>query len=59
LIQVRFDKPVQIDKLRDVVATTGYEGGEIQQFGAPNEYLIKVEKIRETEFATSKLMEIL
>jgi len=59
LIQVRFDKPVQIDKLRDVVAATGYEGGEIQQFGAPNEYLIKVEKIRETEFATSKLMEIL
>jgi len=59
LIQVRFDKPVPIDELRDVVASTGYEGGEIQQFGAPNEYLIKVEKISETDFATSRLMDIL
>ena len=57
LIQVRFDKPVPIDRLREVVSATGYEGGEIQQFGAPNEYLIKVEKIRETSFATKKLVD--
>ena len=59
LIQVRFDEPVPISELRGVVAAAGYEGGEIQVFGDPNEYLIKIERISETELASSKLLDAL
>lgn len=59
LIQVRFDNPVIINELRDVVAGAGYSGAEIQNFGQPNEYLIKIEKISETGLASDKLMEAL
>ena len=59
LIQVRFDKAVPIDELRKVIDETGYHGGEIQQFGAHNEYLIKVKKINEADYAASKLVSVL
>jgi preprotein translocase subunit SecF len=59
LIQVRFDKPVPIGELRDVVANSGYSGGEIQAFGQPNEYIIKIERISETALASSKLLDAL
>lgn len=56
LVQVLFDKPVQIAELRSVVEGAGYSGGEIQSFGQPNEYLIKVEKTGETEVVSAALM---
>jgi preprotein translocase subunit SecF len=59
LIQARFDQPVPIQELRDVVDAAGYSGGEIQAFGEPNEYLIKVEKISESELASSNLLDAL
>jgi preprotein translocase subunit SecF len=59
ILQVRFDEPVPIGELRDVVERAGYEGGEIQRFGQPNEYLIKIEKVSETEYASDKLLEAL
>jgi preprotein translocase subunit SecF len=59
LVQVRFDKAVPIQELRDVVAAAGYESGEIQAFGQPNEYLIKIERISETDLASTKLLDAL
>ncbi len=59
LIQVRFDGHVDVKELRDVVEGAGYGGGEIQEFGQVNEYLIKIEKISETELASTKLLEAL
>ena len=59
LVQVRFDEPVEIGRMRDVVDAAGYSGGQIQVFGDPNEYLIKVEKVDESGIASSKLLEAL
>jgi preprotein translocase subunit SecF len=59
LVQVRFDQPVPIGELRETVAEAGYEGGEIQEFGAPNEYLITIEKISEEGLAAETLLEAL
>jgi len=59
LIQVRFDQPVPIGDLRETVRDAGYDGGDIQEFGAHNEYLITIEKISEEGLASEVLMEAL
>ncbi len=59
IVQVRFDEPVPIGELRGVVEGAGYEGGEIQRFGEPNEYLIKIKRVSETDYASNKLLEAL
>ena len=58
LVQVRFDQPVSIGDLRQVVADDGYDG-EIQEFGAHNEYLITIEKISEEGLASETLLDAL
>ncbi len=55
LIQVKFDQEVPIQELRDVVDKAGYSAGEIQSFGQPNEYLIKIQEIKEATFAAERL----
>jgi preprotein translocase subunit SecF len=59
LVQVRFDQPVEIGRLRAVVDAAGYGGGQIQVFGDPNEYLIKVEKVDESGIASANLLRAL
>ncbi|MCK4550126.1 MAG: protein translocase subunit SecF [Candidatus Krumholzibacteria bacterium] len=59
LVQVRFDQPVPIGDLRDTVEQAGYADGEIQEFGAANEYLITIEKISEGGLASEKLLDVL
>ncbi len=59
LVQVRFDQPVEIGQLRAVVDAAGYSGGQIQVFGDPNEYLIKVEKVDESGIASANLLRAL
>ena len=59
LVQVRFDQPVPIGELRETVEATGYEGGEIQEFGAPNEYLITIERVSEEGLAAEMLLDAL
>ena len=59
LVQVRFEEPVPIEQLREVVACAGYEQAQIQIFGQPNEYLIKMENVEESGIASSKLLEAL
>jgi preprotein translocase subunit SecF len=59
LVQVRFDQPVPIGELRETVEATGYEGGEIQEFGAANEYLITIERVSEEGLAAEMLLDAL
>jgi preprotein translocase SecF subunit len=59
LVQVRFDEPVPIGELRETVEAAGYEGGEIQEFGATNEYLITIERISEGGIAAEILLDAL
>ena len=59
LVQIRFDNPVSINELRGVVDNAGFQNSQIQEFGEPNEYLIKVEKIDEASIAAERLMEAL
>ncbi len=59
LVQVRFEEPVPIEQLRAVVANAGYDGAQIQVFGQPNEYLIKVEKVEESGMVSTRLLEAL
>lgn len=59
LVQIRFDRPVPIGDLRETIEAAGYEGGEIQEFGAPNEYLITIERISEEGLAAEVLLDAL
>jgi preprotein translocase subunit SecF len=60
LVQVRFDEPVAIADLRRVIVGAGYSGGEIQRIGQTrNEYIIRIEKVSETDYASQKLLEAL
>ncbi len=43
-IELQFDKPVSVGKVRTAVSDAGYGGAEIKNFGASNQILIKVEK---------------
>ncbi|MBN1164579.1 MAG: protein translocase subunit SecF [Candidatus Krumholzibacteriota bacterium] len=59
LIQVRFDQPVPINDLRNIVDQAGYGSGHIQEFGEVNEYLITIEKISESDMASTNLLNAL
>ncbi|MDZ7860431.1 MAG: protein translocase subunit SecF [Candidatus Krumholzibacteriota bacterium] len=59
LVQIMFDKAVPINDLRDVVRKAGYENANIQEFGQNNEYLIKVEEIKEGRIAAGNLLDAL
>lgn len=59
LVQILFDKPVPIGGLRDVVEKAGFSNSKIQEFGQPNEYLIKIEKVNEAEMAAERLLKAL
>ena len=45
LVEVQLTEPVPLQVIRDVMADAGYEGAEVTNFGAPNEYLIKVKAV--------------
>ncbi len=42
LMQLQFEQPVEISEIRSALSGVGLEGAEIQQFGTPNEILIRV-----------------
>jgi preprotein translocase subunit SecF len=55
LIEIKLpDKPVPLQDIRDLVDASGFSGTEVTNFGAPNEYLIKVKAVgNATEVADS------
>lgn len=49
LIQLKFSRPVDISVLRETLAREGFTDARLQQFGAPNEVLIRVKAAREAK----------
>lgn len=43
-IQFRFDKPVEIDYMRKVLAESGFKDANLQQFAEPNKLLIRLKR---------------
>ncbi|APF19547.1 protein translocase subunit SecF [Caldithrix abyssi] len=42
LVQLKFEKPIEIQKVRSAIAEHGFGDAEIKHFGAPNEVVIRV-----------------
>ncbi len=47
LIQLKFDKPIEIQKLRSAIGKQGYGDAEIKHFGNPNEVVIRVGNVKQ------------
>ena len=59
-MRVKFDKPVDIGKIRDFTSTMGYKGASVQTLGSENEYLVRLESVKgETEKETNNLINAL
>ncbi len=42
LVQLKFEKPIEIQKVRSAISKHGFGDAEIKHFGAPNEVVIRV-----------------
>ncbi|WP_320036145.1 protein translocase subunit SecF [Halarcobacter sp.] len=42
IVQVKYEKPAPIDKIRDVLNNTDYKGSSITEFGSPEEVVIRI-----------------
>lgn len=42
-VQVRFQQPVDVSKVREFTEHLGFKGGQVQKFGGENEFLIRFE----------------
>lgn len=42
IVQVKYEKPAPIDKIRDVLNNTNYKGSSITEFGSPEEVVIRI-----------------
>jgi len=42
LIEVGYEQPVELDKVRQVLAENGFEEAQVQQFGTPRDLLIRL-----------------
>jgi preprotein translocase subunit SecF len=47
LVEIRLEEPVPLQDLRAIVEAGGFSGAEVTNFGAENEYLIKVKAVGE------------
>ena len=45
LIELRFDRPVDLEVVRDLVSRAGLEGAEVQQFGEAEEVILRTQEI--------------
>ncbi len=59
LVEVRFEKPVQIDQIRETLRTVGLGDSIIQQFGSDRDILIRVEQSASGEDVGGKVVEAL
>ena len=57
LIQIRFEKPVDIGDVRNALETAGFNDAVVQKFGGEDEFLIRVEKSSEDLDQVSKSMQ--
>jgi preprotein translocase subunit SecF len=59
LIQLKFEKDIQIDVLRKALSDKGYKGLEIKHFGAPNEVAIRAGLQRSAEEISSTMEKVI
>jgi preprotein translocase subunit SecF len=45
LVQIRFDEPVPLEHVREILAGAGLAGSEVQNFGDANEVLIRTKQV--------------
>ena len=43
VVEVRFDKPADVDGVRERLATAGYEGAQVQSFGSGSDLLVRLQ----------------
>ena len=43
-MQFRFEKPVEIDKVRDMLGASGFKDANLQQFSEPNKLLVRLKR---------------
>jgi preprotein translocase subunit SecF len=55
MVEVKTATPVPLQDIRTIVANAGFEGAEINRFGAENDYLIKVKSVANAD-STAKLV---
>ncbi len=58
LVQVRFAEPVPVETVRETLQDVGFGAAELQQFGAPNEMLVRIQDTGDDE-AMSKVKDAL
>lgn len=49
LMQIQFEKPVEVRDIRSALEKIGLENASIQQFGAPDEIIVRVLRLEEKE----------
>ncbi len=60
LVEIRLtDHAIPLQDVRDIVAAGGFEGAEVTNFGAPNEYLIKVKAVEHADLIAEEIKEVL
>lgn len=59
LVEIRVPNPVPLSEVRGVVSAAGFEGAEVTNFGAPNEYLIKVKSIGNADEVAEQIKDAL
>jgi preprotein translocase subunit SecF len=55
LVEVRFDPPVALQEIREVIAAAGFSSAEVTHFGAEEEVLIKVKSIGDAAEASRRI----
>lgn len=55
-IQFRFEKPLEIDKVRELLAGSGFKDANLQEFSEPNKLLVKLKRTEGNLAETSKAL---
>ena len=59
LVEVRFDPPVELTEVRQVLADEGFSGAEVTHFGSEEEILIKIKAIGDPAEASARIGNVL
>jgi preprotein translocase subunit SecF len=60
LVEIQLmDHAIPLQDVRDIVAAGGFEGAEVTNFGAPNEYLVKVKAVEHADSVAAVIKDVL
>ena len=59
LVEIRLDQPIPLQDIRGLVEGAGFSGTEVTNFGAENEYLIKVKAVGHAAAVADQIKEVL